>query len=69
MFSIQIIPYKLRFKQPAGTSRGVYQEHQIWYVLFLDEADDAHYGIGECAPLHDLSYDFDAGYADRLAAF
>lgn len=69
MFKVEIIPYKLRFKQPAGTSRGIYREHQIWYVLFRDEADDAHFGIGECAPLYDLSSDFDAGYAYRLAAF
>ena len=69
MFKVEIIPYKLHFKQPAGTSRGVYQEHQIWYVVFQDDEDPAHFGIGECAPLHDLSCDFDAGYADRLAAF
>lgn len=69
MFSIKIIPYTLLFKQPAGTSRGIYREHHIWYILFLDKEDDTHFGIGECAPLHDLSFDYDAGYADRLVSF
>lgn len=69
MFKVEIIPYRLRFKKPAGTSRGIYTDHQIWYVVFRDDEDPAHFGIGECAPLHDLSPDFDAGYADRLAAF
>lgn len=69
MFSIKIIPYTLLFKQPAGTSRGIYREHHIWYILFLDKEDDTHFGIGECAPLHDLSCDYDAGYADRLVSF
>ena len=69
MFKIEIIPYKLRFKKPAGTSRGIYTDHQIWYVVFRDDEYPTHFGIGECAPLHDLSCDFDAGYADRLAGF
>lgn len=68
MFSIKIIPYTLLFKQPAGTSRGIYREHRIWYVLFLDKEDNTHFGIGECAPLHDLNCEYDDGYADRLAA-
>lgn len=69
MFRINIRPYTLHFKQPAGTSRGVYTDHRVWYVVFTDEADHAHCGIGECAPLHDLSCDYDASYAERLAAF
>jgi len=69
MFRINCIPYTLQFKQPAGTSRGVYTEHRVWYVVFTDIKDESHYGIGECAPLHDLSCDYDAHYADTLAAF
>lgn len=68
MFRITIIPYTLHFKQPAGTSRGVYTEHRVWYVVFTDTADDSHFGIGECAPLHDLSCDYDAQYAEKLIA-
>lgn len=69
MFRINIIPYTLHFKQPAGTSRGIYTEHQIWYVVFADTANEYHYGIGECAPLHDLSCDYDTHYVETLSAF
>lgn len=44
----------LHFKQPAGTSRGVYTERHIWLVTV---SDGATVGIGECAPLPDLSCD------------
>lgn len=49
---IDVIPYKLQFKQPAGTSRGIYTERTGWYIT-VD-------GViaGECAPLPDLSVDF-----------
>ena len=69
MFSIEIIPHRLKFKRPAGTSRGVYQEHRVWYVLLRDTADPSHCGIGECAPLPGLSCDDDDSYAETLAAF
>lgn len=68
MFRIKIIPYKLLFKRPAGTSRGVYTEHRVWYVVFQDTEDKSHYGIGECAPLHDLSCDYDPLYTKSLAS-
>lgn len=44
--------YNLRFNQPAGTSRGVYQNRTVWY-LYLEE--NGVMGIGECAPLPGLS--------------
>ena len=44
----------LHFKQPAGTSRGVYTERRIWLVRV---SDGSSVGIGECAPLLDLSCD------------
>ena len=44
----------LHFKQPAGTSRGVYTERKVWYVTLSDGVRE---GIGECAPLPDLSCD------------
>lgn len=45
----------LRFKQPAGTSRGVYCTRTVWYVSARD--DQGNWGVGECAPLPDLSCD------------
>ncbi|HET6560125.1 MAG TPA: o-succinylbenzoate synthase [Prolixibacteraceae bacterium] len=44
--------YTLQFKQPSGTSRGVYTTREVWYI-FLN--DGTHTGIGECAPLPGLS--------------
>ena len=44
----------LHFKQPAGTSRGVYTTRKICLV-HLYEGD--RHGVGECAPLPDLSCD------------
>jgi len=44
--------YTLRFKQASGTSRGVYTTRDSWFI-FLN--DGSNTGIGECAPLPDLS--------------
>lgn len=56
-FTAQIIPYTLQFKVPAGTSRGIYNEHKVWYVVLKSTTNVNHFGIGECAPLPDLSCD------------
>lgn len=44
--------YTLQFKQASGTSRGVYTTRDSWFI-FLN--DGINTGIGECAPLPDLS--------------
>ncbi|MEE8335582.1 MAG: o-succinylbenzoate synthase, partial [Candidatus Neomarinimicrobiota bacterium] len=46
--------YILKFKQPAGTSRGILKTRTVWY-LFLYEGRRC--GVGECAPLKGLSLD------------
>ncbi len=53
----QVEPHTLHFKQPAGTARGVYRERKVWYVVLTDENNSDHRGVGECAPLPDLSCD------------
>ena len=69
-----ILPHKLKFNFPAGTSRGVYTERQVWYVFLSDDAlneglckdivadprllSTRNIGVGEIAPLHDLSCDY-----------
>ena len=55
----------LHFKQPAGTSRGVYTTRKIWLIHL---SDGQHTGVGECAPLPDLSCDalLDSEYASIL---
>lgn len=60
----------LQFKQPAGTSRGVYHTRKVWYILINpSEITGQACGIGECAPLPDLSCDAlpDAEYEAVLA--
>ena len=56
----------LHFKQPAGTSRGVYTERRSWFVTVTD---GEHVGFGECAPLPQLSCDDIPDYAEVLRRF
>lgn len=55
----------LHFKQPAGTSRGVYTTRDVWYVTLMA---DGVSGVGECAPLPDLSCDALPDYEEYLHA-
>lgn len=68
-FDIKIEPRLFHFKQPAGTSRGVYTTRQSWYILFVDKDNAEHIGIGECAPLPDLSCDASPHYEAQLNQF
>jgi len=68
-FTVDIVSYNLHFKRPAGTSRGVYIDHPVWYVVLRSVVDPDHVGIGECAPLFDLSCDCDGNYEKRLSQF
>jgi len=56
----------LHFLKPAGTSRGVYKTHDVWYVRVSSKENPQRFGIGECAPLHDLSCDYGDDYVVRL---
>ena len=58
----------LHFKQPAGTSRGVYTTRRIWLITATDEAGRVT-GVGECAPLPQLSCDDIPNYAEELRSF
>lgn len=66
MFQTRIIKKQLHFKQPAGTSRGVYTTRNVWYIL-LTATDSNRYGVGECAPLPALSCD-DLPHYDEILA-
>jgi O-succinylbenzoate synthase len=48
------IQHKLRFRFPAGTSRGVLHEKTSWFVMLEDQGKQ---GIGEAGPLPGLSPD------------
>ncbi len=49
--------YILRFKSPAGTSRGILREKTSWIIRVEDSARPGIYGYGECGPLPGLSPD------------
>ena len=63
-FSIQ--EKLLHFKQPAGTSRGVYTTRRIWLLTVEHGGRTA---IGECAPLPQLSCDDIPDYEAVLRRF
>lgn len=66
-FDIRVVPHTLLFKQPAHTSRGVYTERKVWYLVLSSTDPQIRFtGLGECAPLHDLSCDYSADYEQRL---
>ncbi len=67
MLKTEITKHTLHFKQPAGTSRGVYTTRDIWLVKVTDTLTGAS-GVGECAPLPDLSCDSLPNYGETLHA-
>lgn len=66
---VKVVPRTFRFRQPAGTSRGVYRERRVWYIVVTSREHPHCLGIGECAPLYDLSCDYDIHYEERLNVF
>lgn len=63
MITAAVKPYTLIFSRPAGTSRGVYQTRRSWYIVLRSED---RIGIGECAPLPNLSCDDIPNYQERI---
>lgn len=57
------LPYRLNFKKPAGTSRGVLQHKDTYFVL-LSEGEKI--GIGECGLFRGLSADDRPDYEEKL---
>lgn len=47
----------LKFKRPAGTSRGVLCQKPSWYLFLYDETDPSYKGIGEVSIIPGLSID------------
>lgn len=57
IYHIQIHPRTYHFRQPAGTSRGIYTTRKSWMLTITSPDDPGRCGVGECAPLPDLSCD------------
>ncbi|MEG0647993.1 MAG: o-succinylbenzoate synthase [Bacteroides sp.] len=67
MYHIQVIPHQLHFKKPAGTSRGTYTTRKVWYIHLTADEFPGRVGVGECAPLPQLSCDDLPDYPSILA--
>ena len=65
-YSYSLSPYELIFKEPAGTSRGIYKTRKVWFIKLFNADQPQAFGIGECAPLPNLSCDLTDNYESIL---
>ena len=56
-YDIQIEERVFHFKEPAGTSRGIYTTRRSWFIHLTSPSFPGRKGVGECAPLPQLSCD------------
>ena len=63
---LQFAPYVLKFKQPAGTSRGVLTEKITCILRIFDENNPDQFGIGEAAIFPGLSPEADDRFFYKL---
>lgn len=63
MKTAKYYPYTLNFKRPSGTSRGVLNTKETY---FIEISEDDKKGIGECALFRGLSFDDDDDYEAAL---
>lgn len=66
MYKIEISERTLHFKQPAGTSRGIYTTRHSYYLTLTSDELPGVEGVGECATLPDLSCDAKPEYEMTL---
>lgn len=59
-------PYILKFRNPAGTSRGILTEKPTFFVKIFDESDPSRFGIGECSVFPGLSPEANGNYVYKL---
>ncbi len=63
---LAICPYMLKFRQPAGTSRGVLTEKPTYLLKLWDERNPEVFGLGEAAVFPGLSPEADHRYEYKL---
>lgn len=66
MYKIEISERTLHFRQPAGTSRGVYTTRHSYYLTLTSDELPGVEGVGECATLPDFSCDAKPEYEMTL---
>lgn len=67
MLQARYAPYRLLFKEPGGTSRGVLTHKDVYFVQVWDSLSPARRGWGECALFRGLGSDDDPRYEQVLA--
>lgn len=63
---LAICPYMLKFRQPAGTSRGILNEKPTYLLKLWDERNPEIFGLGEAAVFPGLSPEADHRYEFKL---
>ena len=63
MITATYFPYVLEFKRPSGTSRGVLNTKETWFLVL---SETGRQGIGECGLLRGLSIDDRPDYEEKL---
>ena len=53
----------LKFKIPGGTSRGVLNDKESWFIIIIN---GDNYGVGECSLIKGLSPDPDSTFELKL---
>lgn len=66
MLKAEIVKHRLHFSFPAGTSRGVLQQKDTWYLCVTDDERPGIEGVGECSPLFGLSPEDPTTYEEKL---
>jgi len=66
MLKLSYKKINLRFKIPAGTSRGTLIDKPSWFFILNDSDQPNNFAIGECGILPNLSYDDINGYEEKL---
>lgn len=64
----EVIPYVLKFRFEAGTSRGVLTDKPTWFIKVWQQGEEDVLGWGEASPLKGLSADYSEDYPKRLRA-
>lgn len=62
MLKAKVEKYKLNFKLPAGTSRGVLTEKWCWFVQVWDDKNPEIIGTGEASIIKSLSHEWSDQY-------
>ena len=67
MLHARYAPYRLQFKQPGGTSRGVLTYKDTYFIQLYDDADPSRVAWGECALFRGLGSDDSPEYERDLS--